>query len=149
MNATAEYETFTAPGDVWEPIISMCLKHTKFNDLSSMRADMDERIDRYLTEEFGPEGWQPAGLGARSEAYERSAFLKVLRQPQECRECRAGKRVPEYCDSGGKIFEVFKQAGKIYVWYRPGLCQDWLRSQARKQQTENVPVETGRRGFGR
>jgi len=149
MQPTAELETFTAPENYWEPIIQHCLKRTRFKDLSSLRADIDERVDRLITEEFGSEGWRPCGMGAQSEDYDRLAFLKVLRQPAECDACKAGKKPPIYCDSGGKLFEVFRRGDKVYVWFRPGLCQTWLRANAQQAQREAIPVEMGRRGFGR
>lgn len=149
MQPTAELETFTAPESYWERIVDFCLRKTKFSAISSLRADLDERIDKLISEEFGPEGWRPCGMGPRSEDYDRLAFAKVLRQPKECAECRSGRRLPDYCDSGGKLFEVFKQGGKIFVWYRPALCERWLKTKAQAVAKENTPVETGRRGFGR
>lgn len=149
MQPTAELETFTAPENYWEPIIQHCLKRTRFKDLSSLRADLDERIDRFISDEFGPEGWTPAGMGQRSEEYDRLAFAKVLRQPKECEACRNGSKPADFCDSGGKIFELFKQGEKVYVWYRPGLCPRWTKAKSVQAERENVPVEMGRRGFGR
>jgi hypothetical protein len=153
VEATAEYDTtFEAPADVWEPIIDRCLSHTKFKDVPSLEADMDNRIDEYLQAEF-PDlkgEYRPCGMGERSESYDRLAFLKVIRQPKECASCRAGRHPVDFCDSGGKIFEVFRRGDKLWVWYRPGLCKDWLRVKAVKEQSEQTPVTMGKTyGFGR
>ena len=148
----AEAETFTAPESIWEPIIRMCLKHTRWGNLPALREDMDNRIDRFLASEF-PDlkgDFQPCGMGPRSETYDRQAFGVVLRQLGECEACKAGKKEARYCSAGGKLWDVFRQGNKLYVWYRPALCKDWLATQAQERTKTEEPVITGKSyGFGR
>lgn len=150
-NAIAEYETtFETPADVWEPILSMCLAHTRFKDIPSLQESMDDRIYDFLSREFDDIGsLTTCGLGQSSDAYDRLAWMQILRQPAECEACRKGRHSPQFCGSGGKKWEAFKYGLKLYVWYRPGLCPDYLKAVARQEERK---VETGKQynyGFGR
>lgn len=145
MQATAEYEPLTAPADIWEPIVDMCLAHTRFKDIPSLQEDMDDRIYDYLSKEFDDlESLTACGLGQCSEGYDRLAWMQILRQPAECEACRKGKHLPQFCGSGGKKWEAFKLGLKLYVWYRPGLCPTYLSAVARR---EEMRVETGKQQY--
>jgi len=139
-----------SPSEMWEPVVRRSLRHTRFHDIPALEQDMDRRIRQYLDAEYADlrGEYTPCGFGVRSTEYDRLAFLLVLRQAQECEACKAGARNPRFCSSSGKIWEVFPKERNLYVWYRPGLCVDWLRAQPQKEQAQKEPSARGY-GFGR
>lgn len=131
----------------FDKVTRIALQECGASTLEEVRERIDGRVMAYVEREFRGQDLRLCGLGPRSEEYDRLAFDLVIRQEATCERCaRSGMEM--VCPYSGKRWEVFTDGDRAYVWYRPGLCQAWLRARPRAKEAE-APVTAGARGFGR